>query len=122
MDNLTRNFSKHEFACRCKCGFDDVSLDLVARLQVARDLYGQAISISSGCRCRERNDLEGGSVNSSHLSGLAVDIRCDNSRDRKLLIDCLIQAGFSRIGVYKDQPCIHIDVDKGKTQDVLWVK
>ena len=36
MGDLTDNFSRSEFACKCGCGADAISLDLVERLQLLR--------------------------------------------------------------------------------------
>jgi len=72
--DLTQNFSKSEFACKCGCGFDNINVGLVNRLQVMRDIVGCPITVTSGCRCPKHNKEEGGAPESYHLKGEAVDV------------------------------------------------
>jgi uncharacterized protein YcbK (DUF882 family) len=81
MGDLSRNLSKHEFACKCGCGFDSVSPELVRELQALVDAFEKkgyndvTITINSGNRCPTHNRNEGGSVNSRHMQGLAADFK-----------------------------------------------
>jgi len=70
---ITENFSRKEFVCRCNCGYDAISSNLVHRLQVIRDIIKVPITIHSGCRCRKHNVTIGGSAGSLHLIGDAAD-------------------------------------------------
>ena len=116
MGDLTKNFSRKEFQC---CSDKDaVAYDLVEILQKVRDAVGP-IRINSAFRCPYHNNEAGGSPNSSHLIGLAVDIHCDNSPKRYKLISNLIKQGIRRIGIRSD--FIHCDMDENKSQDVIWV-
>jgi len=121
-EQLTENFSREEFSCsNCNCIPSDlspISPLLVAKLQSVRDSFGKPIHINSGIRCAEKNKEAGGTSFSSHLYGLAADIRCDNSVDRSALMLLLVRQ-FRRIGIGKD--FIHCDVDSQKDQDVMWV-
>lgn len=72
--DLTANFSRSEFACKCGCGFDEMDLHLVADLQQLRDHFDKPVSVTSGCRCLAHNKSVGGAQNSQHLYGLAADI------------------------------------------------
>jgi len=72
MGDLTKNFSRSEFACKCGCGFDTVDIVMVNELQRLRDKYGR-ITITSGCRCVKHNKAEGGGKFSQHLLGKAAD-------------------------------------------------
>tara|TARA_R110000772_G_scaffold129472_2_gene237589 strand:- start:1266 stop:1616 length:351 start_codon:yes stop_codon:yes gene_type:complete len=74
MGDLSKNFSRSEFECRCGCGFDDVSLELVELLQEIRDEIKEPISINSACRCKDWNEQVGGAKRSQHLLGTAADI------------------------------------------------
>lgn len=47
------------------------------RLNAIREGYGKPITISSGYRCPELNELVGGAKDSKHLTGLAVDLKWD---------------------------------------------
>jgi len=95
-----------------------VSNELISMLDVARKKYGKSISINSGYRTRDHNAKVGGTPNSSHLKGLAADIKCVNSTDRFKLEGILREVGFKRIGI--GETFIHIDIDKDKSQNVLW--
>ena len=74
MGDLTKNFSRSEFACKGGCGFDDIDLELVELLQELRDELGSPITVTSACRCPDYNAKVGGSKNSQHLLGKAADI------------------------------------------------
>ena len=95
-----------------------VSNELISMLEVARKKYGKMMHINSGFRTPKHNAEVGGKVTSSHLKGLAVDISCTNSTDRFLLEGILREVGFTRIGM--GSTFIHVDIDKEKTQKVLW--
>jgi uncharacterized protein YcbK (DUF882 family) len=91
---------------------------LLQMLDDVRDKYDKPIHITSGFRTPQHNEEVGGVETSSHLKGLAVDISCTNSKDRFDLINCLLDVGFSRIGVAKT--FIHADIDPDKIQCVIW--
>ena len=74
MGDLSKNFSRHEFACQCGCGFDTVDIELIKILEKIRTRFDKPIHINSGCRCPDHNAREGGSKNSQHLYGRAADI------------------------------------------------
>ena len=87
-------------------------------LDEARDIAGIQFKINSGYRTPEHNDKVGGKPGSSHTKGLAVDIACNNSTDRFKLAGILREVGFKRIGM--GSTFIHVDIDKDKSQNVLW--
>ena len=74
MGDLSRNFSRAEFACKCGCGWDTVDARLLEALQVRRSTHGKSIKINSGCRCEIYNEQVGGARTSQHLAGRAADI------------------------------------------------
>ena len=74
MGDLTDNFSRSEFACKCGCGFDDIASDLVYICQNVRHHFDRPVTITSGCRCPEHNASVGGAENSQHVAGRAADI------------------------------------------------
>ena len=97
---------------------------VVQMLDIARDIYGYPMIVTSGFRTIEHNRslIERGyaaSPKSSHLLGLAVDIAVPNSQRRLLMLEALLDAGFHRIGVGKN--FIHVDLDPNKTPNCLWV-
>jgi uncharacterized protein YcbK (DUF882 family) len=118
MGNLTKHFSRWEFECSCGCKFDQVQAEFVERLQKVRENFGP-LTVHSGCRCEPHNRSVGGSPQSSHLWGLAADIRCANSFSRFHLMRSLMEEGFQRIGLGQD--FIHLDVDRAKSQSLIWL-
>jgi len=55
---------------------------------------------------------------SSHIKGLAVDIKATDSTTRFKIIESLLSVGFTRIGIANT--FIHVDLDFDKAQDVIW--
>ena len=110
MGDLTRNFSRKEFACRCGCGFDQISLRLVSHLQVLRSLLKTPIYIHSGCRCAAHNAAVRGTKKSNHLTGKAADI--STSHNPTELGRLAAEFGwFNGIKVYAWG--IHVDIRTG---------
>ena len=77
MGDLSNNFSRSEFACKCGCGFDTVDTELITVLQKMRDWFHKPVRINSGCRCVKHNEKEGGVDGSQHTLGRAADIRIE---------------------------------------------
>ena len=96
----------------------NVSDELINMLDIVRKKYGKSVVINSGYRTPEHNKSVGGTSESSHIKGLAADIACNNSTDRFKLEGVLREVGFKRIGM--GSTFIHVDIDKDKTQNVLW--
>jgi len=94
--------------------------DLMRRLDRARAIAGIPFVITSGFRSREHNATVGGISTSSHLRGLAVDIRCRDDRTAVRMIAALAQAGFQRIGWHREGRFIHVDIDDTKPTPAYW--
>jgi len=92
--------------------------EIIHMLDAVRKKFGKPIKINSGYRTVARNKKIGGVADSSHLKGLAADISCSNSVDRFKLLNLLLEVGFNRIGIAKS--FIHVDIDKNKSQNVIW--
>lgn len=116
-----KHFEEEEFACQCGCGkgFAEMDEDFVERLDTARDIADTSFVLTSAYRCEPHNRAVGGKDTSSHVKGLAVDIKTSDSRSRALILGALMDAGFNRIGI--DGEFIHVDRDKDKAGDVIWV-
>lgn len=95
--------------------------ELVAKLDWARGRSGVPFVISSGLRTPERNNdpTVKGVEDSSHLRGLAVDLKCSDSVARFKMVNALFLSGFKRIGIYDAH--IHVDMDPTLPQEVAWV-
>lgn len=115
-----RFFKDREFLCKCGCGSGVEHMDarLLTMLDRAREKAGMPLALSSAFRCPAHNKAIGGTTDSSHLKGMAVDIRCNSSQTRFTLLGALIAAGFNRIELAPTW--IHVDVDEGKKQNVAF--
>lgn len=91
----------------------------IKKLTQARIIANIPFIINSGYRSKSHNAKVGGKKNSSHLKGLAADIKCTNSRDRYIIIKALLVCGFNRIGINKS--FIHVDIDESKKHSVSWL-
>ena len=118
MGNLSTHFNRSEFACKCGCGFDRVSPDLIDILEHSREATGLSYKITSGCRCAKHNASEGGMFDSDHLTGEAADIQCMNSNSRMVLLSDFIRR-FKRIGIGKS--FIHGGIRRDNPQQVVWL-
>lgn len=118
MGDIGRYFSSKEFVCHCGCGNNKVTPKLVNILDNMRELIGP-ITITSGCRCKEWNNKQGGAENSAHLTGKAADIKINSSRGRFNVLFAAFDEGVHRIGIAKS--FVHIDVDETLAQDVVWL-
>ena len=101
----------------------NMSPKILEMLDLAREKYDKPIKITSGYRTQAYNEnlkARGykASKNSSHLKGLAVDIHCNNSKDRFELVDILLDVGFKRIGIANT--FIHADIDEDKPTHLIW--
>lgn len=114
MGDLTRNFSRAEFACPC-CDRADMDLGFVAKLQELRFFIDQPIRVTSGFRCPMHNEVVGGAENSKHLAGIAADITIQGGRWR--LLKGIYRLDFRGIGIY--DTWIHVDSREGP--GALWV-
>lgn len=116
MGDLTRNFSRHEFACKGKhcCGHSAPILpELVLGLQELRDRMGVPLVISSGFRCRTHNKAVSRTADSQHCLGTAADVACPRGFTPKHLAEQaeLIPAfRDGGIGIYPEDRFVHVDV------------
>ena len=127
MGDLSKNFSKLEIMCPCGCGADKISPVLIKKLQKVRNIIGRPLIITSGVRCKFYNESIKASMSSSHVpddsgTGNAVDIACTNSNERYELVE-VAQKFFQRIGISGGSygGFIHLDVDRSKAQEVMWL-
>ena len=121
MKQYKSHFTVGELACQC-CGQGEIRESTWNKLEAARNIAGIPFVINSGFRCKKSNDAliaAGKSVEqSAHTTGNAVDIRVSASSTRYKVLDALLRAGFTRIGIGKT--FIHADDDPAKPQGVIW--
>ncbi len=107
-DQISKNFNRSEFACKCGCGFDNISFVLVNSLQALRDFFARPVRVTSGCRCVEHNAAVGGGEKSQHLHGLAADIKVDGMTAQEVY-DWFERRGWlGGLGIYESW--VHADV------------
>ena len=95
------------------------------KLDYARGLAEIPFKITSGFRTEAYQDdltrrgyKTAKKGTSPHLKGLAADISVKDSRQRYIVINSLLLAGFTRIGIA--DTFIHVDLDTEKSQNVIW--
>jgi len=112
---LSAHFSEEEFRCPCCLLYIDNSR-LIWALEKLRSECGDVpITITSGCRCEDRNTAVGGVPTSMHLIGQAADIIVSGMHpiemaDRAGRIEAFSHGG---IGTYPEKGFIHVDVRHG---------
>ena len=101
--------------------------EFLYKLDEARHTANIPFVITSGYRTEEyQEDLTRRGYKtakkgtSPHLKGVAADIACNNSTNRWIIINNLLLAGFTRIGI--GDTFIHVDLSKykGHRQNVIW--
>ena len=91
--------------------------DFLAKLDKAREYAKMPFVINSAYRSPDHPESIK-NPSSSHIKGLAVDIKATDSRTRYKVLDALMHVGFNRIGIAST--FIHVDDDKDKSSDVVW--
>ena len=91
--------------------------DFLSKLDEAREFAGIPFVINSAYRSPE-HPLSIKNPTSSHIKGLAVDIKATDSSTRFKVIEALVSVGFTRLGIA--DTFIHVDWDFDKSQEVIW--
>lgn len=113
MGDLTKDFSRKEFACKCgrkKCDAAPLDPRLIGALQALRELVGHPLYVTSGVRCRLHNNKVGGAAASKHLLGQAADIQCRECYPRELAKFAEQIPTFARGGIGVYSGWVHVDV------------
>ena len=94
-----------------------MDVDFLIKLDKAREFAKVPFVINSAYRSPEHAESIKNPT-SSHIKGLAVDIKATDSRTRYKVLNALMHVGFNRIGIA--DTFIHVDDDKDKEQKVIW--
>ena len=86
-------------------------------LDEAREFAGIPFVINSAYRS-PNHPLSVKNPSSSHIKGLAVDIKANDNATRFKIVEALIRVGFTRIGIA--DTFIHVDLDFDKRQNIIW--
>lgn len=111
-------FKLGEFACK-HCSENHISEEFVRKLDNARSYAGIPFVITSGYRCPAHNKAVGGVTGSAHVTGHAADISATTGEQKFKIVQALILAGFTRIGVAKS--FVHVDDDPSKPSPTIWL-
>ena len=110
-----KGFSRDEFSCKCKCGFDTVDVETLFVLEELKRWLGKRVYITSGCRCHAYNAFMNGSKNSYHTQGRAADISVED-------VDPIDVYGYldrlypDKYGIGKYKTFVHIDTRANKAR------
>ena len=104
--------------CVPPCHIDDMEATLLERLEYARQMSGFPFILTSAYRTQAYELTKNRPGTSSHCKGLAVDIHCQDEEKRFIMIQNLLRAGFTRIGIAKNY--IHADCDYSK-KGCIWL-
>lgn len=118
---ITANYFKESEFQRCSpsCSLQDMDQDFMTLLDAIRTLAGIPLVLNSAYRSPAHEKKMGRAGTSSHCKGIAVDIRCSTFANRWKIIDAAKRMGVRRFGIAPTY--IHIDTDKSKTQDIIWL-
>lgn len=89
-------------ACKCKCGCQkEADGKLIHGILILSNDCDEEFQITSGFRCESYNRRIKGAGNSDHLTGLAVDISCQDPELRNSIIKHIFyrQLDESRAGI-----------------------
>ena len=99
-------FKPEEFKQGNEIVYDNMNKLFLSKLDTLRELCKIPLKINSSYRSEEYNKSIGGAPNSMHILGRAVDIACNNSITRCIILKHALNIGLS-CGIYKNW--IHVD-------------
>ena len=116
----SKYFSEGEFnRCSPSCSLQDMKQTTMSKLDTAREVAGIPFVLTSAYRSPKHDRSRGRSGTGAHTLGKAVDIKCNTSRNRFLVFNSLVKAGFKRIGV--ENKFIQSDDSETHAQEVIWL-
>lgn len=95
-----------------------MSADFIRKLDAIREEVGFPLIINSGYRSQQWNSHVGGSTTSSHMKGVAVDIRVINDMQRHAIVKAALKHGVNRFGWGRTY--VHLDIDRQKSPNIVW--
>tara|TARA_Y100000994_G_scaffold149777_1_gene122670 strand:+ start:274 stop:648 length:375 start_codon:yes stop_codon:yes gene_type:complete len=116
-------FKRDEFACKCGCGTNRISDEIIMVCDSLRGECGFPFVISSGYRCEDHPIEAVKSQPGAHQGGMAADIACSGDRAQTLIRHAL-NYGITRIGINQkgshSSRFVHIDVDNSRVSPAIW--
>jgi len=113
MGDLSKNFSKSEF--RCKCGECSPVLppdELIEVMQHIREHFDLPVTVHSGHRCKDYNRRVGGASRSKHLTAEACDFTILGVSNDKIQ-EYVLNHYQGKYGIGRYNNFTHVDVRKG---------
>ena len=109
-DGLWRwpNFAPQEIASKGD-GSILIHFETLDKAQAMRRIIGKPLKVNSAYRDKDHNAKVGGSKNSTHLKGQALDIS-NKDHDCKALYSAAKEAGFTGFGFYNT--FLHVDTGR----------
>ncbi len=119
MGDISKNFSRSEFASKDDSGYDTVDIGLIGVLEDVRAHFVEKypdrdikVVINSGARSPAHNKDEGGGEHSQHLYGKATDFYVANVHEDEVA-DYLIAKYPGKYGIGRYTGRTHLDVRSG---------
>ena len=123
---ILKYFSPKEFTCDGVECFSKMDEELLAMLDIARETAGIPFKINSGYRTQayqddlKRRGYKTAKLRSPHQDGVAADISVKDSRSRFIIINSLLLAGFTRLGVGKSFIHVDLSINEKHRKNVIW--
>lgn len=112
-------FKRSEFNCKCGCNTNYIKDEFLLSIDKARRISGVPYRVNSGYRC-QKHSLSIKNPTSSHIKGVAADIRFTDGNNLALILSGLGGAGFERFGIDFKNKFIHADLDDTKVSPTIW--
>lgn len=122
MGDLSNNFNRAEFACKCGCGLKNVNPKLVLALEELHALAKKPIHINSGVRCVTHNAAIGGEPDSRHLVGQAADVTIEGFTPFEVFLLAKKVREFKQGGRGIYDTFTHLDIGTGNKRPSVWDK
>jgi len=105
------------------CRKENIHPETLRKFNQAREIAGIPFDPTSAARTEKYEKEKGRPGTSSHVVSntkkcRAMDIRISSNSDRWIILNALLEAGFTRIGIASG--FIHADDDPDKVQNVIW--
>ena len=123
MGDITKNLSRHEFACECECGFICVDIELAAVIQDVCNHFDCSVEISGPNRCKEHNETVQKKANpsyipysskSTHMDGIAADCKFKGNGVTPGAVALYLERKYpNKYGIGRYHNRTHIDVKPG---------
>jgi uncharacterized protein YcbK (DUF882 family) len=108
----TAHYSKDEFTCKCGCGGNLATIELLNLCELVRMLNGNTpLPVSSGTRCTGYNAKVGGAWASKHVLGQAADLPVE---DPEYVYDKLRKIFLYSHGLGLYNTFVHVDIRERK--------